>query len=286
MTTTPTRPTFAPMRTALSWRLLVAWTLASLLPSLAITLPVSQKLGELFDRVPNGNARAGELKSVLLFEALRDIFLDNDAITIRSALAFFVGLTLLAAPFTAGLAAASYPAPASRFGALVGNAFRNYGKMFRLQLWSLVPMGVAMGAAAIMWDAAARYSETAVLESKETAVMRLTYVSCGLLFLTFQFTVEMARGRLIADPGLTSAFRAWVRGVKLVWARPFAALARFVVPTTISLTVAALITIGRFRVDGLMGLVLTQLAVAAIGCGRTCRVLGLAELSHLRADPD
>jgi hypothetical protein len=267
----------APLRAALSWRLLVAYMLAALIPTLASSLPMGRQLGELLDYVPHGAELARKLSPVILSDTLVQVGSHFDAM--QGALVATLLLTLLMAPFAAGLAVAAYPEPPARFFALVGNAFESYGRLFRLMLVALIPLGVAGGIGAIAMNVAGKHAEKAILESSAQNGMRLAWLITIVALLLAELTLEAARAQFAVDVELRSALRAWTRGVKVVLARPGAALGRFLVPTIISLAVASLLAVWRVNAGATLGFVVAQLAVAAIGWGRAGRILALAQLT-------
>jgi hypothetical protein len=273
--TTQSQPTFAPLRAAFSWRLLLAWELAALVPSLAAMMPMSRQLSELLDYVPQGDH--SRLDPVVLTDAIVHVLTHFDAL--QGALAASLFLTLLMAPFAAGLAVASYPQPPTRFFGLLAAAWDNYGRLFRLMIVSLIPYAIAGGLAGLVMGAAGKHAEKAVLETSATNGARLALAIVVLLVVAAELSVEAARAQFAVDATLRSALRAWGRGVKLVLARPGAALGRFLVPTIVSLAVAALLSVWRVRAGTAVGFVVAQLAVVAIGWGRAGRILALAELT-------
>jgi hypothetical protein len=277
--TTQSQPTVAPLRAALSWRLLLAWELAALLPSLAALMPLSRQLSELLDFVPHGDK--GRLAPALMLDTAVQLGRNFDAV--QGGLAASLILALLMAPFAAGLAVASYPEPPGRFFGLLAGAWDNYGRLFRLMIVSLIPYGIAGGLAGAALAAAGKHGEKALLQSSATNGMRLALVITVVLVLLAELSVEAARAQFAVDGALRSALRAWGRGVKLVLARPGAALGRFLVPTIVSLGVAALLVLWRVRASPMLGFVVAQLAVVAIGWGRAGRILALAELARRHA---
>jgi hypothetical protein len=273
--TTQSQTQVAPLRAAFSWRLLLAWVLAAMVPTLAASLPMGRQLAELLGHVPH--ADASRLDPLILIDTIRTVYRHPEAV--EGAMAASLFLTLLMAPFAAGLAVAAYPEPPTRFFSLVAGAFENYGRLFRLMLVSVFPLGIAGGVSGAVMAMAEKHAEKAVLDSSATSAVRLALLVTVVLLLLAELTVEAARAQFAVDETMRSALRAWWRGMKLVLARPGAALGRFLVPTLIGLGVAALFGIWRVHTGPWAGLVVAQLAVAAIGWGRAGRVLALAELT-------
>jgi hypothetical protein len=274
---TQSQSEMAPLRAALSWRLLLAWVLAALIPSLAASLPMMRALDELLGHVPHGAELARRLNPLVLVDTTIQLYRHRAGI--EGGIAAWLILTLLMAPFAAGLAVAAYTAPPRRFFALVAAAFDHYARLFGLMIVSLIPFSIAGVIAALALDLAQKHAEKAVLETAATHGMRLALVVVGVALLMAELTVEAARAQFAVDGTLRSPVRAWVRGVQLLRLRPGAALGRFVVPTLLSLGAAALFAAWRVRAGVVTGFVATQLAVAAIGWGRAGRILALAQLS-------
>jgi hypothetical protein len=96
--------------------------------------------------------------------------------------------------------------------------------------------------------------------------------------------VEAGRAELAADERLRSAWRAWIRGVRLTLRQPLPVLGRYIGATLVSLLVASVLLLIRLRLVGgssggfWLGFVVTQLAVAALGWGRASRLFALTTL--------
>jgi hypothetical protein len=270
----------SPLRAALDWRLLLAWTLAMLVPTLIATRPLADALGELVDHVPK--PLADKLGDVLMLDSFFHLAPAWEAM--RGALMFSALVTLLLSPFLAGLAVTAYADAPATFFTLVGGAAARYGRMFRLMLVSLIPYAIAGGVMAMTFGISGKHAEKALLASSATTMSRLALVASVVALMLAQLTVEAARAQFAADPALRSALRAWGRGVKMVAANPVAALGRYLLPTLLSLVVAFIVTCIRIRVGFVpIAFLITQLAVATIGWGRAARIFALAPLVRPRA---
>src|SRR5262249_23751224 len=127
-------------------------------------------------------------------------------------------------------------------------------------------------------------------ESGSTWAMVLTLV----VFVLVHATVEAARAQYLADERLRSGWRAWARGVRQLVRQPVAVLTLYVGPSLVGLVVAAALLLVRVRISAasfvgfLVGFVLVQLAVAAVGWGRASRLFALSALArggHAAATP-
>jgi hypothetical protein len=263
-----------PLRDALDWRLLLAWTLAMLIPTAVATTPLGHALGVLLDHVPKPLADKLGLDAV-----------GEAGLHLRAALPAIMGgavggaiLALLFWPFTAALVVARYQGRRSFF-ALVAAAWSDWGRMFRMLLVALIPLvpAIVIGGGLSMWAGHAR--EHALHESAASRFENLARAATVVLIVLAQLTAELGRAQLAANPEQRSALRAWIRGLGILARRPGAALGRYLLPTLLSLGAALLLATLRVRVASpVAGFVITQLAVAAIGWGRAARIFELASL--------
>lgn len=276
-----TRPTYVqpPLRAALSWRLLLSWTVAMLIPSAIVMMPLSNVFGELFDMAARGDELARKINPLLLADATSQLRLHSEWMAGAFTLATIA--MLLLSPLCAGLAVTSYPEPPPTLFGLLQGAVGNYPRLFRLMLVSIIPFGVAGMIGMTVSGMVEKSADKAILESSATTSARLSMALTVLVVLLAQLTIEAARAQMAANAGLRSALRAWVRGLKMIAARPGAVLARYLGPTLVSVIMAAVLAVLRIRVDNfLIGFLITQLAVAAIGWGRAGRIFALAGLAR------
>lgn len=260
------------LRPALQWRLMLLWLLALLLPTLAAALPVWTMLGEAFDHTVNAAALARRLDLV----AIADVFSlhTRHASALAGGGGVALALTLLLSPLLTGAAitAARAPAPLG-FAALAAGGVREYGRLLRMLLWAVVPLGVAAFLGALVLDAAAG------------AVMGATLVAV-LLALLAHATLDLGRAVLALDRRRSSAVLAWFHGLGLLVQRPFAVLGLYLGLSALGLLLAAALALARLNVPALGagsllgGLLLAQLAVLALAWMRCARLFGLMELAR------
>ena len=280
-------PLFAEALTgALQWRLLVVWIVGLLLPTAMMAIPLWRTIAGVFDFSPHA-AEIARRFDILGIEDLA-VVLGHGAPTLSGATTASMLLTLLLGPLLAGvtLTAANARQPLG-FVALVQGGAGWYARMLRLLFVSLVPLGVVVGGlSAAAFALAHKHAEKALTqtsaESGGTWAIAITLV----LFVLVHATVEAARAQYLADARLRSAWRAWARGVRQLVQQPLAVLALYVGPTLVGLVVAAALLLVRIRVTAasfggfLVGFVLVQLAVAAVGWGRASRLFALAALAR------
>lgn len=272
---------------ALQWRLLVVWAVGLLIPTLLMWLPLWRALGGVLDASP----RAAELAQRFDLVAMEDVgvAIGHSSAALAGTMLPSLLVALLLAPLLAGVTATAARRRAGDaplgFAALVQGGVGWYGRMFRMALVSLVPLGVVGALASIAFKVAEKRGETAILESQADRASHVAWLVAVVLFVVVHATVEAGRAQLVADPALRSAWRAWARGVRQTLRQPLAVLGLYVGITVVSLLVAAVPLLLRIRVTAASGatfwiaFLLTQLGVAAIGWGRVARLFALTALA-------
>lgn len=273
------------LRPALQWRLMLLWLLALLLPTLVAALPVWRMLGAAFDHTVGAPAVAQGLDLVAIAD-LRGVY-DRYASAITGGSGIALAMTLLLSPLLTGAAigAARAPAPLG-FAALVGAGVREYGRLLRMLLWAVVPLGAAVFLGAAGFDAADEHAARALLASSAAGAALAASLAAGLLLLLAYMTLDAGRAMLALDRRRTSAVLAWRDGLGLIARRPLAVLALYVGVTTAGLLLAGLLAVARLNVPALGagsllgGMLLAQLAVLALAWMRCARLFGLMELAR------
>lgn len=271
------------LRHGLQWRLLLASTLLLLLPTLLLALPVAGWLQAQFAHSLQATAIAAGDDVPLLLEGLLKIR-EHGAWLGGSAAAATL-LALLLSPWLTGMVVASIRAGHTlRLGALLRAGLGEYLRMLRMLVWSLLPLGIALGVG--MWALdMAKPSEQAILASEAEGRSRIALIALVSLLVLAHASVEAGRAWIGADLGLRSVIRAWWRGCKLLLRRPLATLVVYLGTSIVGYGLALGLGVLRVQVDGsswggwLAGIVLTQLVVAMLAWGRVARLHGLAELA-------
>lgn len=269
---------------AFQWRLLLWWLLALWLPTLLVALPLWSGLQAQWGESPQAAAIAAARDLPLLVDAM--VGMEGAMAGINVAAIFATLLTLLLSPWLTGMVVASIRAGRRLgMGELLHGGLNEYGRMFRMLLWSILPLGIAIGLGVAALHLADKHTENAILASQADNAKRIGLIVLVLLFVFAHMTVEAGRGWLGANAGLRSVIRAWWRGTKLVLRRPFAALAVYLGTSIAGYGLAALFGLWRLNTSGagiggfLLALLLTQLAVAALAWGRIARLYGFADLA-------
>lgn len=294
MNTTTSPGVFATLRSslcrALQWRLWLLFVAASLLCALVAALPAWNWLASVLNHSVHVDAIASGKAPALLLDAL----LSQDAPHGVIGESGFVGaiLMLLLSPLLAG---ATVAAARSRtrpgFGELLRGAIAEYGPMLRMLVWSIIPLGIALLVASAIIAGNEKAHEHAILASEVATGRNIAFWIGGLLFVLAHASLEAGRGWLAVDGRLRSALKAWWRGLKLLFKRPFAVLAVYLGTTVAGLLLAALLLLLRpYLGHGsvialLLGLLLTSAVAAALAWSRIARLFGmqvLAEDMHAR----
>lgn len=273
------------LRPALQWRLMLLWLLALLLPTLCAALPVWTMFGAAFDRTVNAAALARRLDLVAITDVIGLHTQHAAALSAGSGVALV--MTLLLSPLLTGAAitAARAPAPLG-FAALAAGGVQAYGRLLRMLLWAVVPLGVAGFLGAMAAGAAEGLAAGAVLESSvDNAALAATLLA-GLLLLLAHATLDTGRAVLALDRRRTSAVLAWCDGLRVIASRPLAVFGLYFGISAAGLAVAGLLAVARLNFPALGagsflgGLLLAQLAVLALAWMRCARLFGLMELAR------
>jgi len=282
------RPLLKAMRAALQWRLMLWWALLLLLPTLAASLPVWQMLAANLDNsvyAPQLAERLDMLAIADLMGAVRDRF----GIAMSAGGIVALALTLLLSPLLAGMSI--HAARATRrpgFIDLLAGGAQEYARMFRMMVWSLIPLIVVGVVAGIAFKVAGKSAERAVLESDADRASHIALMATAVVFVLVHATLDAGRALLANERRRRSAIVAWWGGVRLMLRRPLSLLGVYVLVTGVGLVVAALLAVARIHVPALGGggtigaVLLTQLAVLVLGWMRSARLFAMMALVRAR----
>jgi hypothetical protein len=273
----------APMA-AMQWRLLLLWVLLLLLPTAVVSLPFWRALSSVLDHSIHAQAWATHFSATMFGDVMPALHVSNwfNGIALVGML-----LTLLLLPFLNGMIVGSGRAGRTLgFSHLLQCGVVEYGRMFRLMLWSILPYAVMAGLIGVALHMADDASDKAILESQADHASHLAMFAAGLLFVLAQSMVESSRAAFIADTGLRSATRAFGRGFMQLLRRPFSTLLCYLLISLVGYAIALALGVGRVHTPaiGIGGLVLAvllaQLVVLVLGWVRVARLFALAEVAR------
>jgi hypothetical protein len=276
---------FSGMRAAVQWRLLLLWLLIMLIPATLVALPLWRMLGGMLDASVHSADWAKGFNDIMFGDVIAS-FADHPQWLVTD-MAMAQATTLLLSPFLAGMVVGSgrVGRPLG-FGALLQNGLIEYGRMFRLLLWSLVPYAVVIAVGLAGSHMADQHAEKAVRESQADGFDHIVHWVLLIVLVLAQAIVESARAAFIADVSLRSATRALGRGIRQLVRRPVKTLLFYIVVTLVGLVLAFVFGLLRIHVTPVgafgfvLALLLSQLVVLAIGWMRAARLFALAEVAR------
>jgi hypothetical protein len=261
------------------------WVLALLLPTIIIALPFWTGFAAAMDHSLNAAHWSQQLDAIVLNDVMSRILENGFAIGQAGFTA--VVLTLLLSPFLTGMVITSARAPSvPGFGMLMQGGVREYGRLLRMMVWALFPLGlaVAIGSAGLHW--AEKSGERVILESAAEIQEHLAMGLMGILVLLAHATVDAGRAQFALFGKRRSAIKAWWRGLKTLRHGLLSLLGSYVVWTILGLLLAAVLTALRLAIPQLgvvwmlLGIVLAQLVIAIVAWMRIARLLTLIAHSH------
>jgi len=282
------RPLLSAIRAALQWRLMLWWALLLLLPTLAASLPVWQMLGANLDHSVHAPALANKLDMLAIADlmgSVRERF--GPAMSLGGIVA--LAMTLLLSPLLAGMSI--HAARATRrpgFIDLLAGGAQEYARMFRMMVWSAIPLLIVGIVAAVAFKVAGKSAESAVLESDADRASHLALIATAVAFVLVHATLDAGRALLANERRRRSAIVAWWGGVRLMLRRPLSLLGVYVIVTGLGLLLAALLAVARLHVPALGGagtvgaVLLAQLAVLVLGWMRSARLFAMMALVRAR----
>ncbi|MBD8879362.1 hypothetical protein IHE49_02585 [Rhodanobacter sp. 7MK24] len=277
---------FSAMAEAVQWRLLLLWLLLMLLPATMVALPLWRSLANLLDHSVHADAWARHFDPMMFGDAM--FAMGGHVAWLSGASLLGLVFALLLSPFLNGMAVGSGRAGRSLdFGALLLSGWIEYGRMFRVMLWSLLPYAVVILVAGVAMHMADKHADQAVLESQADAWQHGAQWVLLVVFVLMHAIVESTRAAFIADSGLRSATRAFGRGIRQLLRRPLKTLLFYLVVSLVGLVIAGVLGIARIHTtaaDGgfWLGLLLSQLIVVVLGWMRIARLFALARLAPAR----
>jgi hypothetical protein len=131
-------------------------------------------------------------------------------------------------------------------------------------------------------------AEKAILEYQVSLEQNLALLVLAVLFVCAHVSVEAGRAQFALEAHRRSAIRAWWRGVRLVWAKPLAAIGTYLLISLVGLAVIAVLGLLRINLPHaafpgfVVALVLTELIAIATVWMRIARLLVLIQIGRSR----
>jgi hypothetical protein len=269
---------------AMQWRMLLLWVAALLIPAALATFPFWQVMAKLLDH----SVHAAELAQRLDSNSVDDLIMTMRANEFALSGGGIAGMivTLLLSPFLSGAVIAAAKAPGqSSFGQLVHGGISDYGRLARVLIWAVVPLGIACGIGAGVTNLAGKFAEKTILESNADLANHAALILFVVLFFIADATVDAARAQFALSIRRRSAIKAWWQGLKMVVRRPLNSIGLYLVITVIGFLVAGGLEVLRINLPHvnaagfIVTLLLAQFAVAAIGWLRCARLFALIQLA-------
>jgi hypothetical protein len=269
---------------ALQWRLLVLWIIVLLVPTVIMAFPLWQIISSQL----NNSVHAGALAHQLNMNAVNDIMWVmsvNKLLLQEAGIAAFI-FTLLLSPFLSGaiVTAARATSPLA-MGKLVHGGIAEYWRMVRMMIFAIIPFAIAGAIIAGVMHLADGYADKAIQQSDADLAGHISLVIMIILLVIADASVEAGRAQFVHSTTRRSAFKAWWKGLTLVFKRPLSTLGFYVVITVIGLVLAAVfgllrLNIGHVGTPGfIVGLIFTQLIVASTAWMKGARLFALAAMS-------
>jgi hypothetical protein len=269
------------------WRIIIVWVGITLVPTAVVSWPLGRWLSDQLDYSIYAGAWARETNVT----ALRELMVNATEIIpfVQGGLVIAALLTLVFSPFLTGMVVASarQEQPLS-FVPLIQGGVREYGRMLRTLLWSLVPLGIACAIGALSLFFVEKRAEIAILEAQASREHLAALILSFALFVVAHVSVEAGRAQFALDIGRRSAVKAWGRGVRLIFATPVPTLGSYILITAGGLILAALLGIARVNsphatLSGFfLSLALTELIAIVTVCMRIARLLTLIQIGSHR----
>ena len=275
-------------RRALQWRLLLLWIVVLLVPTAMLTVP----LWRIFADQLEHSLQAADIARHMRLNAASDLMLSatyGGGLKPIGLLAASFGL--LALPFLNGMVVtAARSAQVLGFAALIHGGLAEYWRMLRMMIVSLLPLAAAVKIGSAVSDAADKYAQHAILQSSAEHVSLLANAVLALLMVLALASVDAGRAQFAISTRKRSAWKAWWRGCKSIVKRPRATLGSYIGLTVVGVIVFAAfgwlrINVPHVSLTGFfIGLVLTQLAAAALAWMRGARLFALTEIAKAQAE--
>ncbi len=275
------------IRGAFRGRVLLLWLLFLALPTLVVAVAQWQTLVPHLAWSVHADEWAGRINVPMIGDLLMALSRESASPVPNFGLALV--LSLLLSPFLNGMLIRQLHLDrALGFRDLLRAGIEEYGRMLRLLLVAMIPLGIALAASSAVRKMTRKHAEAAIYSADADTMTYVFMTIAGLLLITALTSIECGRAQFVVDGRLRSAFKAWWRGTKLTLRRPLATVGVYTLITLLSLLLAAAFGLLRLRTpsDGfggfVFGVIISQLIVVSVAWGRIARLVGLARLARKR----
>ena len=274
---------------ALQWRLLLLWTLVTLIPTGLMVWPFWATLSAQLDHALYAPQWAKQLDGTVLADLIWKL-MENPSTMAHAGLSALAVSVLLSPLMNGAFVAAARAKEPLQWVPLLQKGLKDYGRMLRMWIWGMVLLMVMGGIASGAMHGVGKYAEKAILESNVTLVGRVVLLVVAVLMLLVHLSIDTGRAQLAVYPGRSSAVKAWWRACKQIKARFWMHVGIYVAFTAAGLLLVAAITALRIAVPQLgalwftLGLVLMQSAIVVMGWMRIARLVALVDLAQARRD--
>jgi len=271
------------------WRLYVLWVVLTLIPTAIFALPVFVLLGSMLDHSVYATQWAQTFNLNMFTDVGAQLFGTPypNSMVLGVAGMVAVVLVLFVGPFLNGAVIAS--AQANRtlgFSLLIKGGLALYGRMIRVTIWSVVPLGIAFSIIHGLSKLTEHRAQSAILESTVKFDQRVGLGVTFLLLLLVHISVEAARAQFAMNPTRRSAVFAWWRAIRFVKRRPLAVLISYILIEGVAICVVLALALLHVNLPHahLLGVsstfILTQLTVIVIAWMQVARLLVLSQLTR------
>jgi hypothetical protein len=272
---------------ALQWRPILLQLILLGIAGLVAGFPWLGQFDAIFSHLPDQEQIVARLGSSGLIELVLRLTGPGNMHAQSGTLAAFV-LTLLTGVIFAGAilaVAASDELLHSR--ELLEGAGRYYGRLFRMLLANLIPLGVCGAIAGGVFHWAGKLGERVTTEHEANRASLIAVCVALLCYVLAGVWTDLSRAFFVAQPARRSALFATFAGTWLLLRRPLRALSIGLFFDAVSLLLAGTWMVARQQITQtgwrvLLAFLFAQGALALIAWGRAARLLGLVELA--RAD--
>lgn len=280
------RTTVGAMR---QWRIFLLWVVLTLIPTLFVALPFSTLLGQMLDHSVYSTAWAETFNMAAFADVAGALIAAPypDYTIVGSVGVMAMLLVLFLAPFLNGTVIAT--AQANRtlgFSELIRGGFALYGRMLRVTVWSVVPIGIAFAIIHAISKMIDHWDESAILASTTEFQRHIGLVVAGILLLLAHVSIEAARAQFALDPKRRSAVLAWWRSTRFVKRRPLAVFVSYILIELVALVIVGAIALLRLNMPhahplGLaLAFLLSEFIIVVIAWMQIARLLVLSQLTR------